>query len=364
MASVLLVGAFGQGNPGDEALLRAFLDRLDARAIATSSDPEGTRNDHGCSAVATSDIAGILRAVASVDAVVFAGGTIFKLLHPSTGRPPRDLMRKALVLAAGARALRRPIAMVGVGAGRLDSAGDRRLVRAVCRHAQLLVLRDEESAVVLTECGVPAPIRIAADPAWVVFDGTRPAPVVQRDRTVIVALSHHAATDDLSGYLAQALHPLRPLGLRVVLQPWQASGPDVTLAQRTAELLDGPAAVTSPPATLADAAERFARANVVVGLRHHALMAAAAAGTPFVAYAHEPKLRALARRMYQPAVFGTEPSLLTGEILERIDAPGPPWPDVAEQIARADESFRLLRVVVARGETDETERVDALPFGP
>ena len=41
MATVLLAGAFGQRNPGYEALLRAFCDELvDHRVIATSADPD------------------------------------------------------------------------------------------------------------------------------------------------------------------------------------------------------------------------------------------------------------------------------------------------------------------------------------
>jgi polysaccharide pyruvyl transferase WcaK-like protein len=44
MAAVLLAGAFGQRNPGDEALLRAFVEGLpDHALVATSVDPSTPR---------------------------------------------------------------------------------------------------------------------------------------------------------------------------------------------------------------------------------------------------------------------------------------------------------------------------------
>ena len=43
MSTVTLVGAFGQGNPGDEALCAAFCEALAAHdVIVVSSDPAAT----------------------------------------------------------------------------------------------------------------------------------------------------------------------------------------------------------------------------------------------------------------------------------------------------------------------------------
>src|SRR5690242_3997198 len=75
MATVLLAGAYGQCNPGDEALLSAFLRALPQhRVIATSADPAGTMATHGCEAVSSFDRSAIFRALFVADSVVMGGG--------------------------------------------------------------------------------------------------------------------------------------------------------------------------------------------------------------------------------------------------------------------------------------------------
>jgi polysaccharide pyruvyl transferase WcaK-like protein len=84
---VFLAGAFGQGNPGDEALLSAFARGLGGHdAVAATTDPAATAGEHGIAAVGRDDVGPIAREIRRADAVVVAGGTIFKTLHPSCGR--------------------------------------------------------------------------------------------------------------------------------------------------------------------------------------------------------------------------------------------------------------------------------------
>jgi hypothetical protein len=84
---VLLAGAFGQSNPGDEALLGAFARALpDHVAVVASAAPEQTAAEHGLNAIRRDDTVALARTLAAVDAVVVAGGTIFKTLHPAAGR--------------------------------------------------------------------------------------------------------------------------------------------------------------------------------------------------------------------------------------------------------------------------------------
>ena len=53
MSNVLLVGAFGQGNPGDEALCAAFRRALSGDdVVVASGDPAATTAQHGVRAIA------------------------------------------------------------------------------------------------------------------------------------------------------------------------------------------------------------------------------------------------------------------------------------------------------------------------
>jgi polysaccharide pyruvyl transferase WcaK-like protein len=391
-AHVLLAGAFGQGNPGDEALLDAFVAALPgARVTATSSAPAATAREHGIAAVERHDAVAIFRAIRAADAVVFAGGTIFKRLHPSSVRRPLALLARAAVLAIVLKVMRRPLALVGVGAGDLEGAPARLLARVVVRAADLLILRDEESAARLAAAGAPSPMRVGADAAWALAlpqarSGERGG------GPVVVALSHLAGGDDLPDRLAAALGPIARAGVPLALQPWDRSGADEALACAVAERLtdeeqadgswhDGaasravvdrrdrggcdPVVVLPPPDDLAAACAGFADARLVVGLRFHSLVAAAAAGTPFLAFVHEPKLAAAARRLGQPRVYAdAPPAAVTAAVREALEAPPPPPDAVACERDRAEAAFRLLRVLLAGGRSEEADAVDGLDLRP
>lgn len=364
MPRVLLAGAFGQHNPGDEALLDAFVQGLpEWDPVATSSDPAHTRG-RGIGAVPSWSPAKVAGATRRADAVVFAGGTVFKELDPRVNRPRNDLLVKAVMLAAGSKVQGKPLAMVGLGVGNLPEGSPRMLARALVRFPDLLVLRDEESAVALSRSGAPQPFRVGADPAWTLLDAP-PESHENGSDTIVVALSSHCGGGDLADRLVQALGPLA--GYRIKVQPWQVVGPttDAPLAHELERRLPGRVEIVPPPRDLADARELFASAHLVVSLRFHALVAAACAGVPFVAMAHEAKLAGLARRLHQQAVGPDEPpARLTEAIRAASDGPAPRPAAVRAEIARAEESFRLTRLLLNGGRSPDAAEVSGLPLVP
>ena len=420
--TVFVAGAFGQGNPGDEALLAAFARALSGyRPVAASSDPAGTATAHGIGAVQRDDPRAVARAIARADAVVVAGGTIFKTLHPASGRAPLSLLRRTAALAALARTLRKPLALVGVGAAPLRGRGARVLARTIVRAADLLILRDEESALHLAKIGAPTPVRVGADPAWTLLpepdrgqtrltgsregqtqltgsregqtqltgsrEGLTPLSpaspaVVMRSafgghasvpldagengdgRPVVVALSHLAGGADLADRLAAGLAPVVDAGLPVRLDPWQPDG-DADLAAAVATQLGGRVDLAPPPPDMLAARDGMAGARLVLAQRFHSLVAAAAAGVPTLAVAHEPKLAGLARRLEQPTVAAdAAPATLAAAVLDAVDGPPAAPEAMHRERVHAEEGFRLLRVLLARGRSDEAVEVDGLPLRP
>ena len=366
MPTALLAGAFGQRNPGDEAVLAAFLAALpDWQAVATSSQPSLTATMHHCKAIPARDRRALGRALRELDAVVFAGGTVFTALHPSTGRPAHDRLNWAVLLAAGGQALGKPVAMLGVGAGPLPDVRARWLARALVRRADLLVLRDEESAHMLAAAGAPIPFRVGADPAWTLVDQP-PVGAENRDG-VVVALTEPAQERNLADRLATALAPLVTAGVKVKLQPWQGSDAPTGggLASAAAARLDGRVEVAAPPADLLDARIRMAGARLAVCLDSHAVIAAAAAGIPVVILAHQPEHIGLARRLQQPFVpVSADPATIAATVLSGLDGMAASPAAVHAEIARAAEGFRLLRLLLTHGAVSELDSFDGLSLVP
>jgi polysaccharide pyruvyl transferase WcaK-like protein len=376
---ILLVGAFGQRNLGDEALCRAVCRALgDHEVVIASADPERTRTEHGRCAVPATARA-VATAIRTADAVVVGGGTLFKTLHPASGRRPTALLRNTAMLLTLARFCRVPVALVGVGAGELRGSLPRRLARHIVPRADLLVLRDEESAAVLTDAGVQPPFWIGADPAWLLFDeadvdGTpsiqprpRRAGSGGRARRVTVAVSHLAAADqaELEQGLAAALARIAADGWHVRLQPWQHAGAhrgggDVAVAERLRQLVPAAEIVDAPP-NLHAAAAQFADDDLVVAMRFHALVAAGAARRRIVTIAHEPKLAGLARRLGQIAVPPDASQAVLGSAIEWALTHDPPdAAAIAAQIALARHTAALLRVLIAPAQLDQPESLAAL----
>jgi polysaccharide pyruvyl transferase WcaK-like protein len=406
MPSVLLAGAFGQRNPGDDALLDAFVRELPGwRCVATSREPARTSARHGVAAVQSRDPRRVLGALRHADALLLAGGTVFKTLggdvagrgtqagdargrrlrtarrldRADGARHPHALLRNALALTTAARLLGRRVALLGVGAGRLDDPGARLLARLLVRSADLLVLRDEESAATLGAIGAPTPFRVGADAAWPLVGAPQPdAGAARRDGAIVVAVGRHGGEAALAGRLAEALAlvaAVRPAPL-VRVQPWQVgdTGEDTTGLDdeshahllATALRRRGLAAeVVPPPATLLDARDLVAGARLVIATRFHATVAAAAAGVPFLAVAHEQKLAGLARRLGQPAVAADAAApQLAAAVADALERRPAPRAAVEAEVAAARDGFRLLRLLLTGGAAAEGDDVGALPLAP
>ena len=309
---VLVAGAFGQGNPGDEAILEAFVRGLDGCSVTATGHPDSSPvSTLPCRLVPPGDRLTVASTAMRADLVVVTA-TVFKALHPSSGRHRLALLANTLALAVAMRSRGRPMAMTGVGAGHLPGASARVLSRWTARASGPMHMRDEESAWILKSIGVRRVLPVGADVTWSVLPELAPPAQVAAPRrpTVLIALSHLAGGGRLVGAIREAAMELSLGGFRVALQPWQLPQ-DAPMAAAVADGLDPPVEVLDPPAHVAAAARTMQQtASVLVGLRFHSLVAAASAGVPFVAVAHEPKLSALACRLGQrsvpPSASGTD----------------------------------------------------------
>jgi polysaccharide pyruvyl transferase CsaB len=292
---VLVAGWVGSTNLGDELVLAGLLRHLTALGatpVPVSVDPAGTRAVHGVDAVGVRDVPAATRAAG---AVVLGGGGLLQD-ETSPFNLPYHLGR-----TAPARALRRPVAGIGLGAGRLTTRAGRALVRAALRGVPLTV-RDAPSADLLAACGLPRPA-VTADLALAL-----PAvAAVPQDRLVVclrpwsggggrlpVGLRRTPPAADapaLDRTAAELDAVAEATGLAVHLVALQADR-DGPLHDAVAGRMRTPATTARPD--LAALPAEVASGRVVLAQRYHGGICAVLVGRPVVLVGYSPKVDALA----------------------------------------------------------------------
>jgi polysaccharide pyruvyl transferase WcaK-like protein len=165
---VLLVGGFGYGNVGDEAILAGQLRRLAGRRVTVvSRDPRSTAVLHHVRAIGIQEAPGALRTHRTL---LIGGGGLF-------GRDMGRTGRLLPVFGLLARALGRTVVIDGVGIDSGMPVRTRIPVRALARAAASVTVRDQASAELLDRWG----IRAAVEP-----DGAALMPAASRQQGVLL----------------------------------------------------------------------------------------------------------------------------------------------------------------------------------
>ncbi|MDR5697291.1 MAG: polysaccharide pyruvyl transferase CsaB [Armatimonadota bacterium] len=304
---IAVLGYYGFGNLGDEAVLWAMRTHLaerlpNAKLCVLSGDPEGTQAMHGVDAVHRGDLRAVAKAFRSADLVCSGGGSLFQ--DVTSWRSPvvyaalhelSRLARHTLVYAQGVGPLRRPLS--------------RWLTRRAMDAAERITLRDGDSAALLRRLGIRRPIEVTCDPVFGLQAPSRgPEP-----RTLLIGVSVRSWPGVWLGPLARGLQEAqRQTGARVKVVCLHPRA-DLEVSRQLVERLE-PADLVVPGGP-AEALETMDDVTLLVGMRLHALILAAVCGRPFVALAYDPKVTVLARTLGAPVLPPDEG--LTGEAVSR-----------------------------------------------
>jgi polysaccharide pyruvyl transferase WcaK-like protein len=372
LSQVLLAGNLSVRDPGDDALVSAFRRGLPEHEMVLVTSGESPRRDHrGHRLISMRDRGRVFAALRQAQILILGDGALHGSQPPVHGRD-RDRIRKGLHIGLAAKALGRRVALLGVGAGGLQGGADRTRASLLVRLSDLLILRDPSTADELAAAGAPGPFRVAADPVWCAADPPSP-PVREPERGpdhVLVILDADAWLLDpaIALRLAAACDRLAAGGFRIRLAPWRVGATeadDLDLARAVAAGMGAQARVLLPPADFAEARAEAARAQIVLGLRRHALIVAAAAGTPAVIMTDEPETVGLAGRLAQASVpLDADPEELAATVTVATRRPPAGAGAIEHEWAAAQEAFRLLRLLIEADESEEDRHLAALPLMP
>lgn len=148
---VLIVGYYGYGNAGDEAMLQIVIKEIkkrfpDANITIWSANPEKTKNETGCKAYFHPFAGGKKwwKQVYEADVLIFGGGTFLQDYGKGSIYPWQNLTWYLKVVGL-ARIIGKKVLMLGIGVGPLQTLCGKIIALFTVGLANWVGLRDEES---------------------------------------------------------------------------------------------------------------------------------------------------------------------------------------------------------------------------
>ncbi len=298
---VLLSGYYGFGNLGDEALLEVIVTQMRRRFPSCtldvlSAEPEATRERFGVEATPRWNMRDVRDAVRRADVVVSGGGG---LLQSATSL--RSVVYYAGILREAIRSRRRSM-IFAQSIGPLDALGTF-VVKSFCKGTSRATVRDERSLALLAEILPNTPVERTADP---VFLYDLPAEEIDLAREgfgegpyAIVSVRKTPSLRTGLATIARAVDRLADVhGIRVAFLPLGGASDAEVSTTIIRQCKSAP--MLLPEANLARAAAILRGAQVVIGMRLHALILAARFAVPFLSIPYDPKVSALCEDLAYP----------------------------------------------------------------
>ena len=262
----VLIGNYGAGNIGDEALREYFVDtfsNVDWTVLTAQGHfprlPCGLRSFFR-------PWWRTVRAIARSDVVVFGGGTLFTDIESLHACFLWGLH------AFVARIFRRPYALAFQGVGPFHTCIGRRIARWVFRHASHISLRDPRSCERLASWDLGVPIVRTADPALVRFLTVKKVSIDAKILGVIPRKDSGKAFHDL--VMRRAVGDWHSLMI-LLMEPDSAESAIAQAIATSASPL--PCTIVSAR-SVGEFLAAIAQCHTVISMRYHGALAARALG--------------------------------------------------------------------------------------
>ena len=301
MYNILISGYYGFDNIGDESILRTLITSLrekipDCSLTVLSHNPASTREKYGVEAVERMSPGAILRAVRQCDMLISGGGSLLQDVTSSKS------IHYYLFIIRLAKLLGKKVFIYSQGIGPIDHAFNRRATARALKKADGIVVRDERSAKLLEQIGLPQErIVITADP---VIRMKRPDRTVGREilaragikkdgrLTVGWAIREKNRNSTFVREITECIRWLREnYDAESVLIPFHYEE-DREVCSVIAERTNGAAKCLSEKYLSEDMLSIIGNMDVLVGVRLHSMIYAAIMGVPIIGVSYDPKCTA------------------------------------------------------------------------
>ncbi|BCK82856.1 hypothetical protein MM59RIKEN_01750 [Pusillibacter faecalis] len=301
---VVICGAYGRGNAGDDAILEAILQEMalidpDMPATVLSKEPKSTRLAYRVRSVSRTNMFAWHSAMRHAKLYINGGGS---LIQDVTSR--RSLWFYLLNIAVAKRCGCK-VQMYGCGIGPVTRENHRRLAaRVLNRYVDVITLREPDSREELRAMGVTKPeILLTADPALTLRKAEDDqidsvllrAGIPPQGRYLCFALRQWRGFEEKAPLFgAAACYAYKTYGLIPVFTAVEKHL-DPAAARLAAQGLDIPHYFLDDAGGAGTIIGALSRMEAVVSMRLHALIFAAGQGIPLAGVVYDPKVSAFLR---------------------------------------------------------------------
>ncbi|MCL1828536.1 MAG: polysaccharide pyruvyl transferase CsaB [Oscillospiraceae bacterium] len=314
-AGVLICGAYGHGNAGDEAILEAVVMQMreidaDMPVTVLSRRPEETKKRYGVDSLHTFDFIGFYGKMRKTELYINGGGS---LIQDITSR--RSLWYYLFTILLAKKTGNRVI-MYGCGIGPVIRGYNKRLAgRIINDNVDVITLREPKSLEELSAFGVSEPeIILTSDPAMSlsaaeetkVRDEFLKYGMDPDGKYICFALRRWPGFKDKARCFTDAAnHAYEKYGLTPVFISINHRN-DGEAADAAAGGLRIPCHILRDPMPAGITIGMMKRMTAVISMRLHGLIFAAVAGVPLVGISYDPKINSFADYMGQMPVADLE----------------------------------------------------------
>lgn len=325
---VVICGAYGHGNAGDEAILTAIICSLrgiypDIAVTVVSRDPTLTKRTHRVNAIGRTDYRAIRKAFGQCELYINGGGS---LIQDVTSRRSLWYYLNTIKLAkkCGCKIL-----MYGCGIGPITDASDIEMTKNVLNSCvDVITLREPHSAELLRSISVTKPeIILTADPVFSLPPcGKAAADLFMREngmepdgKYICFGLRPWKGFDEKINDIAEAArYAYNEHGLVPVFLPMNHSI-DLAPSEKVAKAAGVPYIILRETDDMSLAIGLMSRMETVAAMRLHTLLFAASGGVPVVGISYDPKVSAFVD--YIGGGMCTDLNELTAQsLIQSIDA--------------------------------------------
>ena len=355
---VVICGAYGRGNAGDDAILEAILQEMraidpDMPMTVLSKDPKSTRLTYRVRAIHRSNLPAWLMAMHQAKLYINGGGS---LIQDVTSR--RSLWFYLHNISAAKRAGCK-VQMYGCGIGPVTRESHRKLAaKIINQNVDVITLREPDSLEELRSMGVTEPeILLTADPALTL----RKAPddevdsvllrsgIPPRGQYLCFALRRWKGFEEKAPIFgAAAEYAYRTYGLTPVFVAVEKHL-DPGAGQLAARGLTIPHYFLNDAGSAGTIIGALSRMQAVVSMRLHALIFSAGQGIPLAGVVYDPKVSAFLRYIGQD-LFVDLADLTETDLRSMIDqcVAQAAHPETQEAAVRTLQAMEHKNVEVAR----------------